>query len=314
MTIRAFQVVKNPWKTVLVGSAFVILAVSAAEAGTIIGTSAGESTFGGVKGMGWQPLTGVRVTYANGESAVANVASDGEFFAKQPETVPNGSAFMVSGTEGNGKLETVNGVLAERFNPPNNTVVTALTVLPGSTANVGSQTVALTGHVLTQDLAVDYNSASPTFGNLSGIVLASSFNVFGDLPLGIFSLQLNGDLPYTLNLIPVWNAAASSDFVGASAPISVATVEGTALINGLSAAFTGTGSGTVQFFLDNQETTSFTFDLSSSVGPIHGTITAQGASLLTPVPEPATILLAGTTAAGLGLARWRQWRRAKQQP
>jgi hypothetical protein len=34
---------------------------------------------------------------------------------------------------------------------------------------------------------------------------------------------------------------------------------------------------------------------------------------LSPVPEPGTLLLVGTTAAGLGLARWRQ-RRRKQQP
>ncbi|MGH7368107.1 MAG: PEP-CTERM sorting domain-containing protein [Candidatus Rokuibacteriota bacterium] len=30
-------------------------------------------------------------------------------------------------------------------------------------------------------------------------------------------------------------------------------------------------------------------------------------------PEPTTLLLFGTTAAGLGLARWRQRRREKSQ-
>ena len=36
-----------------------------------------------------------------------------------------------------------------------------------------------------------------------------------------------------------------------------------------------------------------------------------GASFIEPVPEPTTLLLVGTTAAGLGLARWRQRRRKR---
>jgi hypothetical protein len=38
-----------------------------------------------------------------------------------------------------------------------------------------------------------------------------------------------------------------------------------------------------------------------------------GASFLEPVPEPATLLLVGTTAAGLGLVRWRQRRRKQRE-
>ena len=41
--------------------------------------------------------------------------------------------------------------------------------------------------------------------------------------------------------------------------------------------------------------------------------TADAEPIPAPVPEPVTFLLFGTTAAGLGLARWRQCRR-KQHP
>jgi hypothetical protein len=41
---------------------------------------------------------------------------------------------------------------------------------------------------------------------------------------------------------------------------------------------------------------------------------ARDSGLLTDTPEPATLLLFGTTAAGLGLVRWRQKRGRKPQP
>ena len=45
-----------------------------------------------------------------------------------------------------------------------------------------------------------------------------------------------------------------------------------------------------------------------------GLIFSVTASPMSSVPEPITLLLFGTTAAGLGLARWRQQRRKQQQP
>ena len=37
-------------------------------------------------------------------------------------------------------------------------------------------------------------------------------------------------------------------------------------------------------------------------------------TFVAPIPEPTTLLLFGTTAAGLGLARWRQRRRKQREP
>jgi hypothetical protein len=46
-------------------------------------------------------------------------------------------------------------------------------------------------------------------------------------------------------------------------------------------------------------------------GPLWG-FTLTGEHVPSPVPEPTTLLLMGTTAAGIGLARWRQRRRRQQ--
>lgn len=43
------------------------------------------------------------------------------------------------------------------------------------------------------------------------------------------------------------------------------------------------------------------------------TVNVDVTSDLTPVPEPATLLLFGTTAGGLALARWRRSRQARQE-
>lgn len=50
-------------------------------------------------------------------------------------------------------------------------------------------------------------------------------------------------------------------------------------------------------------------NVAGAVFALQGPINQDG---LTPIPEPATLLLFGTTAAGLGLARWRARRRQQE--
>ena len=58
---------------------------------------------------------------------------------------------------------------------------------------------------------------------------------------------------------------------------------------------------TWDLILSNQDATDFAI--------LAGNVTSLE---LAPVPEPATLLLFGTTATGLGLAHWRQRRRTPQ--
>ena len=80
---------------------------------------------------------------------------------------------------------------------------------------------------------------------------------------------------------------------------------------------TGTGSGNVQSFIVPNGATRLFLGTMDEHGWFDnsGQLAVSGkASALEPVPEPTTMLLFGTAAAGLGLARWRQRRQDKRQP
>jgi hypothetical protein len=67
-------------------------------------------------------------------------------------------------------------------------------------------------------------------------------------------------------------------------------------------------------FLDPPPTfCTLSLTLGPGLHPMLVTAQADGFLTLSPVPEPTTLLLVGTTAASLGLARWRQRRHKQRQ-
>jgi hypothetical protein len=78
---------------------------------------------------------------------------------------------------------------------------------------------------------------------------------------------------------------------------------------------TGTGSGTVQTFIVPNDATRLFLGTMDGFGWFNNSgqfvVSGDVSGDLAPIPEPATLLLFATTAAGLGLARWR---RGRQHP
>ena len=259
---------------------------------TVTPVANSEGTDAGFKGTGPangtitimvqnNPTVGGFTTYMN-----IPIAADGTWSFKIPKgdygSLQNKGMVIIS-SPGQTNVTTT---LAAIFMPGQNTTVTALAVLPGSTATTPAGTFALNGSFATEDTNVVYDSTSPEYGNLTGLLLASDFNLNGSGPPGTLSLALNSDQTYEVNLLPSWD---SPDFSPNMIAFSDIPISGTATANGLESPFSGTTSGTITFLDNNQEDTTFTFNLTSQFGSIGGTVNAEGTS--TVVPEPSSIAL-----------------------
>ena len=131
--------------------------------------------------------------------------------------------------------------------------------------------------------------------------------------IGLGSLSAINNVSFPLAVHEKWSVSAFSNSLGAEANINFQILlDGAAVYSGAASATSGRfGQGTLPNFESNDETTRLRLALTP--GP-HSLIFTAEANGLAATPEPTTLLLFGTTAAGLAVARWKQRRRKHQQP
>jgi hypothetical protein len=109
--------------------------------------------------------------------------------------------------------------------------------------------------------------------------------------------------------------SGQSEYVSAYAYFSV-YLDSNFLFQNYSAPCSYSVSGNCNSFDSGSD--AFLFGLTPGSHTLQLDVTAFGSASSSPpfnaTPEPASLLLFGTTMAGIGLARWRQRRRGKQQP
>lgn len=196
---------------------------------------------------------------------------------------------------------------------------TSLTLLPGVTLTPppfvrgagdasGGATANVPGQVKASANGVAIGNACGPVGECEGdnTVVNSRATAIG---LGFLSATSNVSFPLTIH--ETWNVAAVSSSIGAKAGISFQVlVDNVVIYDGAAIA---TAGGFAQGVPADFESNDAISRLRVALTPgIHNLVFIAEANGLAETPEPATLLLVGTTAAGLGLARWRQRRRAEK--
>jgi len=176
------------------------------------------------------------------------------------------------------------GLVADTFTPGSNEVISAYAINVGSSINFQGNAYALSGGYTLIDTNVDYSSTSPTFGTETGFLAAVNVDAVG--PIGNITFTLAGTQAYTANLAAIW--AINELPATVSIPTSVA-LSGTLTLQGKSIPFTGTLADSTTFNFDGSNTDVDTLNLTTSLGPITGTISATTLPQLVSIPEPRTL-------------------------
>lgn len=286
MSARRFGL-KVVWTLLLIEIALV---PAAADVQVTKNQRAGWFAQGQIDGTG-DPGDEITVTFSDGSKKTTYVNSTGGWGMSMGANRPSGKATVTDQHN-----EKVNITIAQGFTPPNNSVQTLFAVLAGSTASVGGQNFNLGGGFTTLTTNVDYNPASPTYGQLSGSILAQLFQVSGTGGLGKLTITLAGNQPYSVNVLPLFNAQTLDG--GVSIPLSM-LLAGTLSINGLNSPFSGIANGTDTVFPGNTDNLDLAFDLTSNFGEVTGTFLADGTEQL--IPEPSALAIIGTNMGMVGL-------------
>jgi hypothetical protein len=236
-------------------------------------------------------------------SQTTTVGAGGKWVIFPPATVPAGTAATITSSNPACPGPTVTKV-ADAPNPPGGGVVVLAqdAILGGSTASLGSSSFALSGSFIVETDSFDSIPSSPTFGDIVGEVLPANFDVTGIGALGTIVFDLSASEPFDVNV---------SALIGAVPPVSAmfhVPLAGDLTLNGSSVAFSGSADGTVTWTdFTGAETFNTSLSLSSSLGPITGTVLASGQNQV--VPEPATRSLMGLGLMGVLFLGGRRIRR-----
>lgn len=141
------------------------------------------------------------------------------------------------------------------------------------------------------------NGLDPIFANNVGAndLLVFSGHLGGPISGGVFTIPLSSPFAY--------HAADGNLLLDINVVFDPFQTSGTVFLDAHNGSF-----GT-----DSSRLCNFGACIGSLAGNSYGLVTGFSDSSVSPIPEPATLLLWGTTLTGLGLARWRQ-RRRQQQP
>jgi len=217
-------------------------------------------------------------------------------------TVPAGKATTITITNNSQPAEPAQTEKSLALGPGPIQATTVLAMNQGSMLNLFGQPVALQGGFTTVATNVDSLPGSPGYGELSGRVPSSFFDVFFDIGGDQGQLLLDGiGPPFSLNVASVWDATVPD--TGLSVPFTQA-LAGQILFQGSSTPFSGLIDGTVTFFPDNHETIAGSITL-AGIGS--GSFSASGR---TTIPEPDSLALLGAGLLVLATAMSRRARRA----